>query len=91
MMSKCSSGDAIPTDSVHRQQEIVINELTEKEGLDKAYAKAGKLHINGNNMCVAGTSYLQDARDDFEKPLIKTAWAQRYVDADALLSKNPEV
>ena len=74
MMSKFNSGDANPKHSVVRQQEIAINQLTDTEGLDKAYARAGTLFVNGNSMYVAGTSYLQDAWDDLEIPFAKTAW-----------------
>jgi hypothetical protein len=69
----------------------VINQLTDKEGLDKAYAREDKLYVNGNTMHVAGTSYLQDVWDDFEIPFVNTAKAQRYIDADALLGQNPQV
>ena len=75
--------------SVYTQPEIIMNPLTYKEGLDKAYAKAGKLYVHGDTMYVAGTSYLQDAWNDLKIPFIKTAMAQRYIDADALLSQNP--
>ena len=37
--------------SVYTQPEIVMNHLTDKEGLDKAYAGEDKLYIHGNNVC----------------------------------------
>ena len=42
MMSKFNNNNN-PKLSVYRQQEILINQLTDKEGLDKAYARADKL------------------------------------------------
>jgi hypothetical protein len=77
--------------SIYTQPEIVMNQITDKEGLDMAYATEEKLYINGNTMYVAGTSYLQDFWDDLKIPFVKTARAQRYIDADALLGQNPQV
>jgi hypothetical protein len=77
--------------SIYTQPEIVINQLTDKEGLDKAYARAEKLYVNGDTMDVAGTSHLQDVWDDLKIPFVKTAKAQRYIHADALLGQNPQV
>ena len=65
--------------------------LTDKEGLDKAYDRADKLFVNGDTMYVAGTSYWQDVWDDLKIPFNKTAQAQRYKDADALLGQNAQV
>ena len=73
MLSKCNSGDASPKHSVYRQQEVVMNQLSDKEGLDKAYANADKLFVIGNTMYVAGTSYLQDAWDDFKNTFRKNS------------------
>ena len=83
MMSKFNNNNNNLKLSVCRQQEILINQLTDQEGLDKAYARADKLYVNGNTMYVAGTSYLQDAWDDLKIPFGKTDWAQQ--DADARL------
>ena len=71
--------------------EIVMQQLTDKEGLDKAYATTEKLYVHGNTMYVAGTSYWQDVWDDLKIPFNKTKEAQRYKDADALLGKNPQI
>ena len=89
-MSKFNNNDN-PKLSLYRQQEILINQLTDKKGLDKAYARADKLYVNGNTMYVAGTSYIQDVWDDLKIPFGKTDWAQRYQDADARLFNNPQV
>ena len=71
--------------------EIIRQQLTDKEGLDKAYAQTDKLDVHGDTMYVAGTSYLRDAWDDLKVPFSQTAKAQRYIDADAMLAKNPQV
>ena len=76
---------------VPRQQSTTIKAITDKEGLDRATAAADKLYVNGDTMYVAGTSNLQDVWDDFKIPFGKTAEAQRYKDADALLGKNSQV
>ena len=44
--------------------EIIMQQLTDKEGLDKAYAQIDKLYVHGDTMYVAGTSYLQDVWGD---------------------------
>ena len=77
--------------AVYQHPEIVMRALTDKEGLDKAYARADKLFVNGDTMYVAGTSYWQDVWDDLKIPFNKTSQAQRYKDADALLGQNPQV
>ena len=76
---------------VYIHPEIVIEQLTDKQGLDKATAARDKVYVHGNTMYVAGTSNLQDVWDDFKIPFGKTAQAQRYKYADALLAKNTQV
>jgi pimeloyl-ACP methyl ester carboxylesterase len=73
------------------KQPNIIKAITDKEGLDKAYAADEKLHVNGNTMYVAGTSNMQDAWDDLKIPFGQTSKAKRYKDADALLAANPQV
>jgi hypothetical protein len=73
------------------KQPKIIKAITDKEGLDKAYAADAKLYVNGKTMYVAGTSNMQDVWDDLKIPFGKTAKAQRYKDADALLATNPQV
>ena len=93
MMSKFHSGlsNNEPKQSTYKPQGTVINPLTDKEGLEKAYALPEKVYVHGDTMYVAGTSYLQDAWDDLKIPFSQTAKAQRYIDADAMLAKNPQV
>ena len=76
---------------VYMHPEIVMQQLTDKDGLDKATAARDKVYVHGNTMYVAGTSNLQDVWDDFKIPFGKTSQAQRYKDADALLAKIPQV
>jgi hypothetical protein len=73
------------------KQPNIIKAITDKEGLDKAYAADEKLYVNGKTMYVAGTSNMQDVWDDLKIPFGKTAKAQRYKDADTLLAANPQV
>ena len=66
MKSKFHSGVSNDNtkNSVYQQQAIVMNPLTDKEGLEKAYALVDKVYVHGDTMYVAGTSYLQDVWDD---------------------------
>ena len=70
IMSKFNCGKSIndPKHSVYRQQEIVMNPLTDKEGLDKAYALVDKVYIHVDTMYVAGTSYYRDGWDALKIP-----------------------
>ena len=69
-----------------------IPRITDKQGLDKAYAANEYLHVNGDTLYVAGTQTVRDVWDDITKlPFGKMQEAQRYQDADALLAKNPQV
>ena len=93
MMSKFHSGlsNNEPKHSTYKPQGIVMNPLTDKEGLEKAYALPEKVYVHGDSLYVAGTSYMQDGWDDLKIPFSATAMAQRYTDADAILSKNPQI
>jgi hypothetical protein len=50
--------------AVYMHPEIIMQQLTDKEGLDKAYAQTEQPHVHGDTMYVAGTSFLQDVWDD---------------------------
>ena len=93
MRSKFHSGvsNNDPKNSVYQNQSISVNPLSDKEGLEKAYSLTDKVYVHGDTMYVAGTSYLRDAWDDLKIPFSQTAKAQRYIDADAMLAKNPQV
>ena len=78
-----------PKNPIYQQQAIVMNQLTDKEGFEKAYALVDKVYVYGDTMYVAGTSYLQDVWNDLKIPFIETSKAQRYADADAELARNP--
>ena len=77
--------------AIYQHPEIITRALTDKEGLDRAYARDDKLYVNGDTMYVAGTSYWQDVYDWRTIPFGNTAQAQRYKDADALLANNQQV
>ena len=93
MRSKLHSGvsNNDPKNSVYQNQGISVNPSSDKEGLEKAYSLVDKVYVHGDTMYVAGTSYLHDAWDDLKIPFSQTAKAQRYIDADAMLAKNPQV
>jgi hypothetical protein len=86
-----SSNRAPPRLLYKPPQPKTIQPITDKQGLDNAYAATEKLHINGPTLYVAGTSNKRDAWDDLKIPIHKTDHAKRYQDADALLKENPQV
>jgi pimeloyl-ACP methyl ester carboxylesterase len=88
---KFRGGGKNSKNAVYMHPEIIMQQLTDKEGLDKAYAQTDKLYVHGDTMYVAGSSYLQDYWDDLKIPFNQTKHAQRYKDADALLGKNPQI
>ena len=66
------------------------NEMTDKEGLNKAYNESKKIYVNPNNktMYIAGTSSFQDVYDDLKIPLKLTKYSQRYQDVEKVLRNN---
>ena len=67
--------------------------MTDKEGLQKAYATKNGIYTFGNRMFIAGTRDFNDVKDD---GLRIPAWGnsrniQRYQDARDELMKHPEV
>ena len=68
-----------------------IPELSDEEGLAKAYDQPNKIYLNNHKMYVAGTSSWQDVWDDLKIPFHLTRYSQRYEDADKILKEHPEV
>jgi hypothetical protein len=66
-------------------------DISDAEGLQRAYKEDKKLYINQNELFVAGTSSLHDWYDDLKLPFGLTSQTQRYIDAAAALEANPEV
>ena len=69
------------------------NDLSDEQGLKRAYQQPNKIYVDGNKMYIAGTSSLGDWYDDFTKIPI---WgdlknSQRYIDAEKVLKDNPQV
>ncbi len=60
-------------------------------GLDKAYASENNMYVEGDTLFVSGTSSLGDAVDDLSIPLGLTNRSKRFAEANAALSKNPQV
>jgi hypothetical protein len=76
MLEKLGRSRSQPKEPVDRTPQVLINTITDKEGLDKAYALDNKINVNGDTLYVAGTSYLQDVWDDLKIPFTETAKAQ---------------
>ena len=91
MMRKLGRGITQPKEPIYRTPAITISPITDREGLDKAYALPDKVFVNGDTLYVAGTSYLQDVWDDLKIPFSQTSKAQRYSDAETIMAKNPQI
>jgi hypothetical protein len=79
---------------------IENKELSDAEGLRKAYNEPNRIYVNNDRMYVAGTTWtngytglpsLQDAWDDLKIPFHQTRNIQRYKDADEVLKNNPNI
>jgi hypothetical protein len=69
----------------------VIDKITDKEGLHKAYAATDKLYSNGETLYIAGTSSMRDVWDDLKIPFHLTSKSDRYQHASKLLEKNTNI
>ena len=67
------------------------NEISDSEGLSRAYKQPDKLYINNNKLYIAGTSNLRDVIDDTLIPFKLTRFSQRYKDADKILRNNKDI
>jgi hypothetical protein len=76
-------------DPVYRTPEIVLRNISDREGLDRATASSDKAYVHADTLFVAGTSSWQDACDDLKIPFHQTWRAKRYINADRVLTKNP--
>jgi len=78
---------------IHNQK--ILNEpkkdISDSEGLSRAYKQKDKLYVNNNKLYIAGTSSLRDVIDDTLIPLKLTRISQRYRDAEKILRKNPDI
>ena len=68
-LEKLGRSRSQPKETVYRTPGVLVNSITDKEGLDKAYTLDDKVYVNGDTLYVAGTSYLQDVWDDLKHPL----------------------
>ena len=66
--------------------------ISDIEGLKRAYASDSGAYIHGNRMYVAGTRNLRDVYDDITKvPLSLTRHSDRFKSAKKVLDENPQV
>jgi hypothetical protein len=68
-----------------------VKSLSDRAGLDKAYADPRKVYMEGDSLYVAGTSSIGDAIDDIALPFGLTRGTQRYIDASRVLAANPRI
>jgi hypothetical protein len=68
---------------------IILNAMTDVEGLDRAYARDNGQYIRNTTMFVRGTKdFPQDHWDDLKIPFNLTAESLRYRNADKALKNN---
>ena len=67
------------------------NEISDSEGLSRAYKQPDKLYINNNKLYIAGTSNLRDVIDDTLIPFKLTRFSQRHKDANKILRNNKDI
>ena len=65
--------------------------ISDIEGLRKAYASNSGTYIHGNRMYVAGTRNPRDVIDDIGLPLGLTRYGDRFQSAKKTLDENPQV
>jgi len=66
--------------------------ISDIEGLKRAYASDSGAYIHGNRMYVAGTRNLRDVYDDITKvPFSLTRHSDRFKSAKRVLDENPQV
>ena len=66
--------------------------ISDIEGLRRAYASDSGAYIHGNRMYVAGTRNLRDVYDDITKvPFSLTRHSDRFKSAKKVLDENPQV
>jgi hypothetical protein len=68
-----------------------VKSISDRAGLDKAYADPRKVYMEGDSLFVAGTSSISDAIDDLALPFGLTRGTQRYSDAERVLRANPRI
>ena len=69
----------------------VINRMSDKEGLNRAYNSPNSIYIDGNKMYIAGTHTARDVSDWKLIPLGLMKYSERYGQAEAALKDNPQI
>ena len=90
-MTKSNRADTQYQPPVYRTPEIMLNNISDRVGLEKAYARDDKVYVHGDTLFVAGTHSWGDVWDDLKIPFRQTWRAQRYLDADRALKNNPQI
>ncbi len=81
-----------PTPKTHKQPNpTIVKQITDKEGLHKAYALNDKLYAHGDTLYIAGTSSLRDVWDDLKIPFHLTSKSDRYQHASKYLEEDRSI
>ena len=74
------------------------NNLSDTEGLNKAYTNGKGYYLDNNKLYVAGTfgksnikSNINDILSDIGLPFHMTRWSERYSDVSNILNENPNI
>ena len=65
--------------------------ISDIEGLRRAYASDSGAYVHGDRMYVAGTRNLEDVWDDLKLPFGLTRYTDRYKSVKKVLDENPQV
>ena len=90
-MTESNRRDSQLQQPVYRTPEIILHNISDRQGLEKAYHREDEAWVHGDTLFVAGTHSWGDVWDDFKIPFHQTFRAQRYIDADRALKNNPQV
>ena len=74
-----------------RAPPTVIEKITDKEGLHKAYAATDKLYSHGETLYIAGTSSMRDVWGDLNISFHLTSKSDRYQHASKFLEENKRI
>ena len=86
-----NDGSQLVQGEVFVNEPNIINAMSDKEGLNKAYSAPSRVFRNNNTLFIAGTSTMQDVVDDLKIPFRETAKAWRYEVANNIINRDSTI